>query len=731
MTVLDIPTARVFRPLLEPSRYKGAYGGRGSGKSHFFADLIVEEHVASPGLRSVCIREVLKSLKQSAKLLIEDKIQSLNVGHLFEVQKDKINAPGGGIIIFEGMQDHNAESIKSLEGFDRCWVEEAQTLSETSLSMLRPTLRKDGSEIWFSWNPRRKKDAVDQFLRGEAKVDGSVIVKANWRDNPWFPGVLENERQIDLVRYPERYDHIWEGDYAKAFEGAYFARLLNEARAQKRIGFFPPDPLIQDRAFWDIGGSGATADAMAIWIVQWIDGEIRVLDYIEGVGQILSYYVNELRRRKWHHAIHYLPHDGVNENNITGKRYYQHLVDAGLEVMPPIPNQGRGAAMMRVEAVRRILPMCRFNEEPTEAGRDALGYYHERKDETRNIGLGPDHDWSSHCFTGDTEVLTRYGTYPFKNLPLTGEVLTPCGWRPYRNPRITRKDARLVAVTFDDGFSVKCTPDHLFLTVNGWKSAESLQTGSLIQSTLMHSPNTSMAVFIESGRAITTLAGVAASYIEMFGSWLSEKYRKVVTSIIVMRTRSITPLQILSAWKPESILALHGGMVPSRNTNQASTSARLPDRKLPSGMGLRLAGFGIDGTQSVPRVGLSGSVSRVTAQNVVLGSMLSSAKAAMRRFIAAKLARLRPIASANLGMSGPRRIATVRNLNQTADVWCLTVPDAECFSLANGAVVHNCSDAFGLMAICYEGPDGPLSINNMFDFDRMSADASRSSITGY
>jgi phage terminase large subunit len=396
VTTLDIPTARVFRPLLEPARYKGAYGGRGSGKSHFFADLIVEEHVASPGLRSVCIREVLKSLKQSAKLLIEDKIQTLNVGHLFDVQKDKILAPGGGLIIFEGMQDHNAESIKSLEGFDRCWVEEAQTLSEVSLSLLRPTIRKDNSEIWFSWNPRRKSDAVDNFLRGEGSVEGAVKVKANWRDNPWFPRVLEDERQLDLTRYPERYDHIWEGEYAKAFDGAYFARLLNEARAQKRIGFVPADPMLPVRAFWDIGGSGATADAMAIWIVQWVDREIRVLDYIEGVGQVLSFYVNELRRRKWQYAINYLPHDGVNENNITGKRYYQHLSDAGLDVLPPIPNQGRGAAMMRVEAVRRVLPMCRFNEDTTETGRDALGYYHERKDEKRNAGLGPDHDWSSH-----------------------------------------------------------------------------------------------------------------------------------------------------------------------------------------------------------------------------------------------------------------------------------------------------------------------------------------------
>ena len=396
MTVLDIPTARVFRPLLEPSRYKGAYGGRGSGKSHFFADLIVEEHVAIPGLRSVCIREVLKSLKQSAKLLIEDKIQSLNVGHLFEVQKDKINAPGGGLIIFEGMQDHNAESIKSLEGFDRCWVEEAQTLSETSLSLLRPTLRKEGSEIWFSWNPRRKIDAVDKFLRGDGRVDGAITVKANWRDNPWFPQVLEDERQLDLARYPERYDHTWEGGYAKAFEGAYFASGLNEASQQGRISKVARDPMLPVRAFFDIGGAGAKADATAIWFIQWSGQAINVIDYVEGVGQTIGYYASELRRRKYSDAVLYLPHDGSHTNNYTGKTYAHHWGEAGFDVVE-VPNGGKGIAIVEIEAIRRIMPRCWFNEITTEAGRDALGYYHERKDETRNVGLGPDHDWASHA----------------------------------------------------------------------------------------------------------------------------------------------------------------------------------------------------------------------------------------------------------------------------------------------------------------------------------------------
>ncbi len=395
MTSLEIPTARVFRPLLEPSRYKGAYGGRGSGKSHYFAELCVEEHIRKPGLRTICVREVLKSLKQSAKLLIEDKIQSLGVGSMFDVQKDRINAPGGGMILFEGMQDHNAESIKSLEGFDRCWVEEAQSLSERSLALLRPTIRKSGSEIWFSWNPRRKTDAVDSFLRSKAP-QGSILVKANWRDNPWFPETLEAERQLDLKTYPDRYDHIWEGDYAKAFEGAYFSEGLSRARADGRIGTVSADPLLPLRAFWDIGGSGANADAMAIWVVQYVGQEIRVLDYIEGVGQVLGYYTAELRQRGYQKALCFLPHDGINANNITGKRYEDHLREADFDVTT-IPNQGRGASSLRIEAVRRLFPKIWFNAKTTESGREALGYYHERKDEVRSVGLGPDHDWSSHA----------------------------------------------------------------------------------------------------------------------------------------------------------------------------------------------------------------------------------------------------------------------------------------------------------------------------------------------
>lgn len=346
----------------------------------------------------VCIREVQKDLKESAKLLIEDKLSQFGLGTAdgFKVWKDRIETPKDGLIIFKGMQDYTAESIKSLEGFHRAWVEEAQTLTARSLSMLRPTIRKEGSEIWASWNPRRKSDAIDEFLRAK-KPSNAAVVQANWKDNPWFPNVLKEERENDLKLYPERCGHIWDGDYAAAFEGAYFAVILTAARQQQRIGKVSADPLLPLRAFVDIGGSGALADAFTIWIVQWVGQQILILDYYESVGQVLAYHVNWLRSKGYQDAIVYLPHDGVNENNVTGKRYEEHLRDAGFKVEPPIKNQGKGAASLRIEAVRRLGPKLWFNAETTEPGRDALGFYHERKDETRNVGLGPDHDWSSHA----------------------------------------------------------------------------------------------------------------------------------------------------------------------------------------------------------------------------------------------------------------------------------------------------------------------------------------------
>lgn len=171
---------------------------------------------------AVCVREVQRTLNQSVKKLLELKIEALGVGSLFDVQESKIIAPYGGLIIFQGMQNHTADSIKSLEDFDVAWVEEAQSLSQRSLDLLRPTIRKAGSELWFSWNPDHETDPVDAFLRGPNPYPDSVVVEANYRDNPWLPDVLKQELTYDQARDPDKFAHIWLGKYQRNSEARVF-----------------------------------------------------------------------------------------------------------------------------------------------------------------------------------------------------------------------------------------------------------------------------------------------------------------------------------------------------------------------------------------------------------------------------------------------------------------------------------------------------------------------------
>ncbi len=222
LSTLRIETARAFKPLLQPARYKGVRGGRGSGKSRFFASLLVEEQI-SEKLDAVCLREVQKSLEFSVKREIEAAIQSMNAGAYFDVQDKRIFSNAGGVTLFEGMQNHTADSIKSLARFHRAWVEEAQSLSQNSLDILRPTIREPGSQIWFSWNPQSPEDAVDKFFREGKRPADSIIVQANYNDNPWFPDVLRADMEHDrLNASPEKFAHIWLGAYKLAGEALVF-----------------------------------------------------------------------------------------------------------------------------------------------------------------------------------------------------------------------------------------------------------------------------------------------------------------------------------------------------------------------------------------------------------------------------------------------------------------------------------------------------------------------------
>lgn len=236
---LEIKTPKWAKPLLSPARYKGAWGGRGSGKSHFFAELMIEAHVLDPNTSSVCIREVQKTIKSSVKKLLEVKIKELGVEDYFEIQDAIIkNRHGEGHIIFQGMQNNTADSIKSLEGFDRAWFEESQTATQKSLDLLRPTIRKPGSELWFTWNPVKPSDPIDLLLRGEEVPDNSTIVRVNYFDNPWFPDVLREEMEYDRSRDIDKYNWVWLGEYCRNSESRVFKNWRVEEFETPKDAFF-------------------------------------------------------------------------------------------------------------------------------------------------------------------------------------------------------------------------------------------------------------------------------------------------------------------------------------------------------------------------------------------------------------------------------------------------------------------------------------------------------------
>lgn len=342
-------------------------------------------------LRIVCAREIQNSLRESVKQLVEDKIKALGLESLWDCQDKVTNGANGSRFSYVGMW-RNPDAIKSLEGADIFWGEEASAFSERSLRIIRPTMRKPGSELWFSWNPEFEHDPVDRLFRGsDGPPRDSLVVEVSWRDNKWFANSpMQAEMEGDYERDPISAEHVWGGGYVSAVTGSYYTHQLTAALTEGRIGDVAVDPIIRKRAFWDLG----RRDATAIWIAQFVNREIRVIDYIEGKGQELSFYINELRSRGHGGALMVLPHDGASVTVIAPGSAQEQLHAAGFEV-DVVPNQGKGAALQRVESARRLFPRIWFAAEPTRAGRTALAAYHERIDEKRNVGLGPEHDWAS------------------------------------------------------------------------------------------------------------------------------------------------------------------------------------------------------------------------------------------------------------------------------------------------------------------------------------------------
>jgi len=427
----DIPRWAI--PFRQPARYKGASGGRSSGKSHFFAEEAVEAMVNDPSLRFVCIREVQRSLKFSAKSLIESKIWALGVGHLFTVLEREIRRNDGtGVMIFEGMQDHTSESIKSLEGFGRAWVEEAQTLSDRSLRLLRPTIRNEGSELWFSWNPRHDSDPVDKFFRGGEKRKNAILVPVNWYDNPWFPAVLREEKDQDYADDPEMAEHVWGGGYEIISQGAYYARRIAEAEKDGRVGFFPHIPSLPVYTSWDIG----VDDYTAIWFFQIRHEDrqprVRVIDYFETdnsgpdtiIPAALPEYSRDLQTRAeamvelgrdepFQYGRHFWPHDVKVREWGSGAKSRVELVNRyGI----PVAKMALGAAQgpeERIAATRVLLLICEFHQSKrVMLGLSRLRRYSRKINEALGVYMGPLHDENSHGADAFGEFAVNCGVRP-------------------------------------------------------------------------------------------------------------------------------------------------------------------------------------------------------------------------------------------------------------------------------------------------------------------------------
>ena len=345
----------------------------------------------------LCCRQFMNSLADSSLEEIKAAIRSEPwLLERFEIGEKFIRTKSGRVYYAFAGLDRNIDSIKSKARILLCWVDEAEPVTDEAWTKLIPTLREEDSELWATWNPERKTSATHKRFR-ESTSDRVKVVELNWRDNPWFPDILNRTRLRDKEQRPDQYDHIWEGGFVTVVEGAYFASALTQAKAEGRIGRVAADPLMTIRLFVDIGGTGAKADSFVIWAAQFIGREIRVLDHYESQGQPAATHLNWCRSRGYtpDKAQFWLPHDGRTQDKVFDVSYESALRSAGYSVTV-VPNQGKGAAAARIEEARRLFPSMWFNEATTEAGRDALGWYHERRDPDRGIGLGPEHDWASH-----------------------------------------------------------------------------------------------------------------------------------------------------------------------------------------------------------------------------------------------------------------------------------------------------------------------------------------------
>jgi phage terminase large subunit len=373
--------------LFKKSRYKVLYGGRGGAKSWGIARALLIKGAKDP-IRILCAREFQTSIKDSVHKLLCDQIESLGLLSFYEITQTSIRGRNGTEFSFVGLKN-NVSNIKSYEGVDICWVEEAQTTSRLSWNILIPTIRKEGSEIWISFNPELETDETYQRFVANPPAD-SITMKVNWYDNPWFPETLRLEKDSLKARDEEAYNQVWEGLCRQTVDGAIFAKEMQQAEKDGRICRVPYDATKPVHAIFDLGWS----DSTAIWFLQFIGMETRLIRYIEDSQKTISYYLATMQTYGYVYDKIWLPHDAENKTLAAAGRSIDDIVRAAgykTEIMPRVP------IVDSINAARTIFPNCYFDREHTADGLACLRHYRYEVDpETGQFSRNPLHDHYSH-----------------------------------------------------------------------------------------------------------------------------------------------------------------------------------------------------------------------------------------------------------------------------------------------------------------------------------------------
>lgn len=385
MPKIQIPDA--FQELFQPKRYKVFYGGRGGAKSESICRALLL-FGAQEKKRILCARELQGSIQDSVHKLLSDVISSNdNLRAFYEVQKATILGKNGTEFIFKGLK-HNITEVKSMAGVDICFVEEAEKVSDQSWEVLIPTIRKDDSEIWISFNPKNLTDPTYQRFVVNA-TDDMLVKKVSWRDNPFFPEVLEKERLALLEQDLDAYNHIWEGEPDLRRNGAIYAKQILAAREDGRITNVPYDPSCEVFTAWDLG----FGDATAIWWLQFVGRELRWLEYYENCGEQLDHYVSIVKSKPYNYKAHYLPHDG-GHGNIRGESVSIQLMQMGLQNEILEREQDINAG---IELTRQAMAYSVFDQNKCADGIKALeAYSYKWNEERMTFSKSPLHDWSSN-----------------------------------------------------------------------------------------------------------------------------------------------------------------------------------------------------------------------------------------------------------------------------------------------------------------------------------------------